>query len=95
MEVREVSIERKLRNEVNKLGGLCFKFNSGVTGVPDRIIIYNGKTIFVETKKPKGGKISNKQKYWLNEISKRKVEAITIFTHEEIEVFIERLIGND
>lgn len=95
METREVSIERKLRNEVNRIGGLCFKFNSGVTGVPDRIIIYNGKTIFVETKKPKGGKISGKQKYWLNVIRKSKVEALTIFTKEEIEVFIERLVRNE
>ena len=90
-----MSIERKLREEINKIGGLCFKFNSGVTGVPDRIIIYKGKTIFVETKKPKGGKISSKQKYWLNEIHKRQVKAITIFTKEEIAAFIEGLVGNE
>jgi hypothetical protein len=37
------------------------KFTSGVTGVPDRIAVYNGKTVFVELK-AKHGVLSDRQK---------------------------------
>lgn len=34
---------------------MCLKFVSGITGVPDRIVVLNGHTVFVELKAP-GGK---------------------------------------
>ena len=95
MEIREVSIERKLRKEVNRIGGLCFKFNSGVTGVPDRIVVYEGKTIFVEMKRTTSGIISDKQKYWLKQINARKVRAIVIHTKTQVDEFIQRLLSDD
>lgn len=52
--MQESSLERRLKNEVQKLGGLALKFTSpGMTGVPDRLILLpNGKTVFVEMKAP-------------------------------------------
>ena len=50
---RERDIERKLKKRVERMGGLCFKFLSSVSGVPDRLcLFYPGRVIFVETKKP-------------------------------------------
>jgi hypothetical protein len=40
----------------------------GSTGWPDRCFIKNGRCIFIEFKKPKGGRRSPKQIYWVNEI---------------------------
>jgi hypothetical protein len=50
--MNEKLIEKKLREEVIKLGGIALKFASQTyTGMPDRIILMpGGKTSFVEIK---------------------------------------------
>ena len=50
----ERDIERRLREQVKAIGGLCLKFVSpGFTGVPDRIILLSGgRVAFVELKAP-------------------------------------------
>ncbi len=52
--MREASIEAKLKSEVERVGGLCWKWVSpGTAGVPDRIVILpGGRTIYVELKAP-------------------------------------------
>ena len=52
--MKEQSIERKLVEEVKKMGGLCPKFVSpGWDGVPDRIVLIPGGTVaFAEIKAP-------------------------------------------
>lgn len=49
----ESTIENYLRRECIKRHFMCLKFTSpSKNGVPDRIVIGNGKTVFVETKAP-------------------------------------------
>lgn len=49
----EGKIEAYLRQQCKKRDYLCFKFAPcGINGVPDRIVIGNGYTIFVELKAP-------------------------------------------
>ena len=64
----EKDIETKLRQMVEKHGGKCLKWVCpGWTGVPDRIILLpGGMAMFVETKRPKGGKIDPLQRVWQN-----------------------------
>jgi len=51
MGVRENKVENYLDDEVTKLGGITRKWVSpGRDGVPDRIVIYKGRVVFVETK---------------------------------------------
>jgi len=52
--VKEAAIEKYLREQVEKHGGMCEKFTSpGSRDVPDRIITWvNGKIDFVEVKAP-------------------------------------------
>ena len=47
-------MEQRLRQQVEKAGGLCLKFVSpGYAGVPDRICLFpGGKIAFVELKAP-------------------------------------------
>ncbi|MGE7129175.1 VRR-NUC domain-containing protein [Lysinibacillus xylanilyticus] len=54
--MRESQIENYLKREIEKLGGLCYKFVSpGNKGVPDRLIILpNGQVIFAELKNETG-----------------------------------------
>ncbi len=69
----EKDIERKLRQLVERHGGRCLKWVCpGWSGVPDRIILLpRGRVIFVETKRPKGGRYSalqDKWRDWLTEL---------------------------
>lgn len=50
--MRENQIERALVQTVKKRGGLALKFNSpGMSGVPDRLVLFpGGRLAFVEVK---------------------------------------------
>lgn len=67
----EKEIERKLVDMVKRHGGLCLKWVCpGWAGVPDRIILLPGARVyFVETKRPKGGKLSTIQKWWRKQLT--------------------------
>ena len=62
----EREIETKLRQLVTKHGGLCLKWVCpGWSGVPDRIVLLpGGRIVFVELKRPKGGRYSAMQEWW-------------------------------
>lgn len=62
----EKEIEKKLRTMVEGHGGRCVKWVCpGWGGVPDRIVLLPGGLImFVETKRPKGGRYSALQDKW-------------------------------
>lgn len=66
MSVMEREIEAKLVAMVEAAGGKCLKWVCpGWAGVPDRIcLLPGGKVFFVETKRPKGGRLSKLQEYW-------------------------------
>lgn len=69
----EKTIEKKLVDEVKKLDGLIYKFNSQANnGVPDRLIVFpNNLIIFVELKKPNGGITSKVQEYQLEKLKEK------------------------
>ena len=52
--MQESSIEKRLKKEVEKIGGKSLKFVSpGVSGVPDRIVLLPlGNIVFIELKAP-------------------------------------------
>ena len=52
--ILEKDVEKVLRKNIEKHGGLCLKFVSpGWEGAPDRICLFpNGKILFVELKRP-------------------------------------------
>lgn len=62
----EKEIEKKLVDLVKKYGGRCEKLvNVGFAGFPDRSLLFpGGKIIFVETKRPRGGRYSALQDKW-------------------------------
>ncbi|SHI90747.1 VRR-NUC domain-containing protein [Clostridium amylolyticum] len=52
--LQESTIEKRLKKEIELIGGKALKFVSpGMSGVPDRIVLLpHGKLIFVELKAP-------------------------------------------
>lgn len=69
----EKMIEKRLVEEVKRLDGLIYKFNSQANnGVPDRLIVFpNNLIFFVELKKPKGGITSKVQEYQLEKLKEK------------------------
>lgn len=69
----EKMIEKRLVEEVKRLDGLIYKFNSQANnGLPDRLIVFpNNLIIFVELKKPKGGITSKVQEYQLEKLKEK------------------------
>ena len=51
--MKERDIEQALKSRIVALGGVCWKLVCpGTTGVPDRICLMGGRTVFVEVKAP-------------------------------------------
>ena len=66
----EKTVERRLRDMVEQHGGLCLKWVCpGWAGVPDRMILLpGGVVLFVEVKRPKGGRFSPLQLWWADRL---------------------------
>lgn len=82
----EKEIERKFRLEVTKLGGLCLKWVCpGWAGVPDRIVLLpGGRIVFVELKRPKGGRIGPLQAYWRRKLHDLGFMVLYVFTDKDV-----------
>lgn len=91
----EKEVERYLVKNVKNLGGLCLKFESpGFTGVPDRIIILKNKpVVFVELKRPKGGRYSARQKLVERDFNKLGQKVYKVKNKEEVDKLVEELIS--
>ena len=88
----EKEIEAKLRKAVEAAGGKCLKWVCpGWSGVPDRIgLLPGGRIVFVELKRPKGGVVSDLQKWWAKELRGLGFEVWFIKNEEELQAFKRR-----
>lgn len=91
----EAKIENYLVRQAKKHGYLCLKFVSpGTDGVPDRILIGNGQTCFVETKAP-GEKLRRLQEVICGEMQTHGANVYALDTIEKIDrFFTDRLTEN-
>lgn len=86
-------LERGIRtyfyNKAKAFGFLAYKFKSGVTGVPDEILIVPGKiarVYFVELKRPKGGVVDPRQELIHQVLRQNGVIVYVLNTKELIDV---------
>lgn len=94
-EKKESDIETYLRKQSEKKGFMCMKFISpGTNGVPDRILIGHGQTIFIETKAP-----GKKQRILQEKISECMIrhgaKIFVIDTKEKADRLLQKLIQNE
>lgn len=80
----EAALEKYFQEQAEKHGFLQYKFLSGITGVPDRIIIGYGVTAFVELK-AKNGVLSNRQKFVINSMQKHGATVFVPFSKTDID----------
>ena len=79
----EKQIERKLTEEVKKRAGMCLK-QTGIAGIPDRLILLpEKKSAFVELKRP-GEKPRRLQEIRMKQIKKMGYEVFVIDGVEQI-----------
>ena len=91
----EKEIEKKLKDMVQQHGGLCLKWVCpGWSGVPDRIILLpGGYVIFAEVKRPKGGTLSELQKYWGKKLKALGFPCWVIWDEDDLQSFKNMLEG--
>ena len=65
---RESSNERHLRKRVKQLGGLTFKLTFLYGICDDLVLLRGGRLIFMELKRPEGGRISPMQEWWVKKL---------------------------
>ena len=85
----EKEIEKKLINLVRKNGGLCLKWVCpGWSGVPDRIVLLpGGRVVFAEVKRPKGGKLSELQKFWRERLNSLGFTCWVVWNEADLQNF--------
>lgn len=85
----ERDIERALVGMVKRHGGLCLKWVCpGWSGVPDRVVLLpGGRVLFVEVKRPKGGRLSELQKWWAKKLIDLGFDYWQIWDCEELALF--------
>lgn len=93
--VTERDIEKQLRLGVKALGGKAYKFSSpGNNGVPDRIVLIQGKCYFVETKKP-GEQLDPLQRAVKRDFAKLGFEVYKLDSLEDVDRFLREVISNE
>ena len=85
----EKEIEAKLVENVKRYGGLCLKWVCpGWSGVPDRIVLLpGGRVRFVELKRPTGGVVSPRQKWWRRKLTALGFDHYLIYNEEDLRMF--------
>jgi hypothetical protein len=87
----ESQLERKFVRSVKDAGGVTYKWVSpGTLGVPDRIVIYNGRVIFVELKTITG-RLSPIQEHIHYMLRQNGAEVYLLKGEEQVNDFIEAL----
>lgn len=90
----EGHVEKYLVKQVTQRGGECYKFNSGIRGVPDRITVLAGHTVFVEAK-ALGKKPDPLQVVRHQEIHAAGGDVRVLDNRRDVDAFIAELMAND
>jgi hypothetical protein len=90
--MEESRIEKRLKNEIEKIGGKALKFVSpGMSGVPDRIVLLpQGRIAFVELK-ASGKKLRPIQEYRAKELKSLGFRVECIDSIEKVMKFVEEV----
>lgn len=85
MSTREREVESYLVRRLGEMGLDCVKFNPDLrNGMPDRLVLLpEREVLWVETKKPDGGRVAELQKYQHSKLRKAGHEVVVVWTKEQ------------
>lgn len=90
--MNEKLIERKLHDEVKKLGGLAVKVTSpAFTGLPDRMVLMPGGRIWYVELKSTGEKQSARQKFVTYQLRNLGFDVSVIDDEPELDEFLNHI----
>lgn len=90
---REKKIEKRLLDGCRAAGMLCFKFTSPSRGgVPDRVVVSPGGTVFVELKRP-GEKPTKRQAVTHEKIRRFGGEVFVVDSADSVDAFLTEMIA--
>lgn len=88
----EAYLSRQIYNYAKSKGCMVAKIDASHRGWPDRIIIKNGKCIFIEVKNPNGkGRVSKLQEYIIGQLSEHGVDVYIVNSIKMAKVVIDSL----
>ena len=91
--VREATVEAYLRDRVKAQGGVAYKFVSpGTGGVPDRLIVFPGGTVYFRELKAPGKKPTPLQVRQLDKLKALGFDVGVIDSKEGVDAFIKEVM---
>lgn len=88
--ILEKTIEAYLRNQVKKRGGIAFKFVSpGYNGVPDRLIVMPGGSMYFVEVKNERGRLSPLQVQCHKMLEALGVPVFVVWSKEDVDALME------
>lgn len=85
---REVNVEARLFQGVKKRGGIALKLTRW-GGIPDRaLILPGGRTVYVELKRPKDGRLTWRQRLTHARLRKMGHEVEVLWSREEVDEWL-------
>lgn len=86
----ERDVEQYLTARVRAAGGMCVKFSpDSMRGMPDRIVMLpGGVLVWVELKKPKGGKVSEVQRHRHRKLRQLGQQVVVLWSKADVDQFM-------
>lgn len=87
---RERDVEALLRRQVTDAGGLCVKLAPTEAGVPDRLVVWEGRIWLVELKRA-DGRLRPVQVGWHERAAAAGVDVVVLYGAEGVREWLEEL----
>jgi hypothetical protein len=88
--MKESTVEQYLCKEVKRIGGMCLKM-TGVRGIPDRLVIFEGECVFVELKSP-NGKLGKHQGRFIQKLTDQSIAVCVMWNKDHVDQFIRETV---
>lgn len=93
--VSEKALENYLARRTRELGGWALKlYPWSIVGLPDRLVLYQGRVRFVELKVPRG-QVSKVQRHVHRRLERHGFPVAVVRTTEQVETILRKLTNEE